>query len=73
VADALRARAFRDLGQFMAEQAAELREKFTDPVRVTILVRNLAADDRDLIVTDDTLDGIETSLVRARHLENSRG
>lgn len=45
-----------------------LRKYFIDPVTMTVIVRNLAdpSGERDVVVTDDTLDGIGEALTRAR-------
>lgn len=53
----------------MAARALDrLRGQFRDPVSVTLIVRNHAdpTGERDVVITDDTLDGIEGAIAAAR-------
>lgn len=51
-----------------AEALDKLRDRFRDPVRVTLIVRNLAdpTGERDVVITDDDPEGIDGAIAAAR-------
>lgn len=52
---------------YASDKLDEVRAQFSDPVHVTLIVRNLAdgTGERDVIVTDDTLEGIKAAVDHA--------